>query len=114
MEAVIATLMAISESPPRSKKLAFRSIEPTPRHSAQMRCNVASIGELPLVDAWAWVSGASRRRGRRPVRRSGTLHPLCGGVVVYPMPLPFKGIAGKRDELRPVAAPGCPVDIDTR
>ena len=51
-EAAIATLMATSESPPRSKKLAFRSIEPTPRHCAQMRCNVASIGELPLVTAW--------------------------------------------------------------
>ena len=35
--------------------------------------------------------------------------------MVYPMPLALKGIAGKRDELRPViAAQGCPVDVDTR
>ena len=68
--AVIATLIATSESPPSSKKLAFRSIESTPRHCAQMRCNVASIGDLPLVAAWACSAVASGRRGRDPVGRA--------------------------------------------
>ena len=49
LAAVIATLIAISESPPSSKKLAFRSIESMPRHCDQMRCSVVSICDLPFV-----------------------------------------------------------------
>ena len=102
LAAVIATLMAISESPPSSKKLAFRSTEPTPRHCAQMRCNVASIGDLPFVAA-ACVSAPADGVHRRPVRRGGTAGPRGGCVVLDPMPLPLKGIAGKRNLSLPLA-----------
>ncbi len=35
--------MALTESPPSSKKLALRSIEAIPNDSAQMRCSAASM-----------------------------------------------------------------------
>src|SRR3981189_233707 len=76
--AVIATLIATSESPPNSKKWAFRSIEPTPRHCAQMRCNVASIGDLPFVAAWVW-SAAPDGGGAIPlVGAASDAHPTVG------------------------------------
>ncbi|CFE39318.1 Uncharacterised protein [Mycobacterium tuberculosis] len=48
LAAAIAMLIAIKESPPRSKKLAFRSTELTPRHCDQMRCSVTSVCDSPL------------------------------------------------------------------
>ncbi len=104
LAAAIATLMATSESPPSSKKLAFRSTESdteTLRPDALQRRfhrRTAVGGRLGLAAA------ASRRRGRRPVRRGGTVRPPCGRVVFDPMPLPLKGIAGKRNQLRPVTS----------
>ena len=47
LAALIAMLIAIRESPPSSKKLAFRSTELTPKHCDQMRCNVASVCDCP-------------------------------------------------------------------
>ena len=63
LAAVIATLIAISESPPSSKKLAVRLIEPTPRHCAQIRCNVASICERAVA---AHRQPRAAAGGRRP------------------------------------------------
>ncbi|SKZ38000.1 Uncharacterised protein [Mycobacteroides abscessus subsp. abscessus] len=50
LAALIAMLIAISESPPISKKLAVRSTLPTPRHCAQIRASVASIGVCPVAE----------------------------------------------------------------
>jgi hypothetical protein len=49
LAAAIATLIATSESPPTSKKLALRSITEIPRHCAQIRATVASICEALLL-----------------------------------------------------------------
>ena len=49
MAAVIATLIATSESPPTSKKFVLRSMPAMPRHWDQMRSSVASICEAVLV-----------------------------------------------------------------
>ena len=47
LAALIAMAIAIRESPPRAKKLAFGSTELTPKHCDQMRCNVASVCDCP-------------------------------------------------------------------
>ena len=72
LEAFVEMPIAISESPPNSKKLAFRSSEVTPRHCVQMRCSVASVADWPLAGA---ASGAVGGRVRRDSSVAGLVTP---------------------------------------
>src|ERR1700731_3422981 len=75
LPAVIATLIATSESPPSSKKLALRSTELRPRHCPQMRCSVASIDDWPFLPAW--VTPAAPAEAAVPlVTAASATHPL--------------------------------------
>src|SRR5271170_47841 len=79
LPAVIATLIATSESPPSSKKLALRSTELRPRHCPQTRCNVASIGDLPFLAAWAASAAPAEAVAAAPlVAVVSTAQPLVG------------------------------------
>ena len=69
-DADIATLIATSESPPMSKKLAFRSTVATPRHCVQIRVSVASSGDRPPAPP-----------ARQPVAAAGQL-----GAMTPPAP----------------------------
>src|ERR1700753_176108 len=74
LDAVIATLIATSESPPSSKKLALRSTDARPRHCAQMRCSVASIGDWPFLAGWV-VSAAPTEVTAPLVAAASPAHP---------------------------------------
>ena len=63
------------ESPPMSKKLAFRSTEATPRHCDQMRCSVASSGDRPPAPL-----GAARPRRPPATRRRSPRRPPQDGL----------------------------------
>src|SRR5271168_5127080 len=79
LEAVIATLIATNESPPSSKKLALRSTEARPRHCAQMRCSVASIGGRPFLAAWVISAAPADAEPAAPlVTAASGAHPLDG------------------------------------
>ena len=102
LAAVIATLIATSESPPSSKKLAFRSTERRPGTAPRYAATSLPSATVPFLAAGG-LSCPGRRRSRRPVGRGGVGHPPAAPVL-DPMPLTLKGIAGKGDQLRRCAA----------
>ena len=95
----VAIPMALTESPPSSKKLALRSIESTPSDSDQMRCSVASICCCrPPVAAGTGSTVGCGAPAPADVRRDG----LVGLVRGWPWRstqclLVGERIAGQRD-----------------
>ena len=94
--AVVAMPIAIRESPPRSKKLAFRSIELDAQalrpDAPQRRLGL----RLPVADTSAVDGCAVGATRRHEVVASAGRSVQHGGLRVDPMPLARKGITGQR------------------